>query len=278
MLSQKGEEVKKQIKLDNSVFGADVNHALIRQALFVYLNNQRQSNAHTKTRGDVRGGGAKPWRQKGTGRARQGSTRSPIWAGGGVAFGPKSDKNYKRKLSKKMVKGAIRSAFSLVNQENRLYVMENPELKAEKLTNQVESIVRKLPVAGKLLIVHSGQNTQLYMGGRNIPGLRVIPVNEVNTYELIKNDFVVVTDDSLETISKFWGLGAKKEDAVEETKAVKETKTASAKVSSPKVNSPEASKKKAAPAKSKPAVKAKASSPKANSPKASKKSNIKKTN
>lgn len=205
MLSQNGEEVKKQVKLDNSVFGVEINNALIRQALHVYQNNQRQANANTKTRGDVRGGGAKPWKQKGTGRARQGSTRSPIWAGGGVAFGPKSNRNYKRKLSKKMVKGAIRSAFSLAAKEDRLLIMENPELKAERLTNQVEAIIKKLPVAGKLLIVHKGDNNNLYLGGKNISGLRILPVNQINTYELVKNDFVVLTDDSLKTISEFWG-------------------------------------------------------------------------
>ena len=128
--------------LNDEVFGVKVNKTLLTQAVNTYLANQRQSNANVKTRGEVRGGGKKPWKQKGTGRARASSIRSPLWRGGGVSFGPKSTDNYKVSLSTKMVQNAIRSAFSLKASENAVVVYEDIDLGKEAKTQKLLKLLK----------------------------------------------------------------------------------------------------------------------------------------
>jgi len=219
LYSTKGRKLNKKIKLDESVFGAKVNHSLMRTAVHVYLSNQRQSAAHTKTRGVVRGGGAKPWRQKGTGRARHGSIRSPIWKGGGIAFGPLKERNYRKKLTKKTRKAAIRSVFSFFIKKKGVFILEGIDFDKEHLTKQVIGLTKKLPVEEKVLYIQKGNLKDLYLGSRNLKKVNVITVNEVNVFTLLNHKSLVILKDALDDISKFWGSTTKvtKKDDVEKT-------------------------------------------------------------
>src|SRR5690606_3656947 len=140
--NQKAEEVK-SIELNDLVFNKDVNDKVLAQYTYIYLSNQRQGNANTKDKSEVRGGGKKPWRQKGTGRARAGSSRSPLWRGGGVTFGPTSNVNWKKLTTKAFRKNAMRNALSKVAKENLLKIVDEFKLDADKaLTKQAVNIIK----------------------------------------------------------------------------------------------------------------------------------------
>src|SRR4030042_2585751 len=162
LYSAKGAKLKQKILADETVFNAPINEVLLKKVVYIARQNQRISIANTKTRGEVRGGGVKPWAQKGTGRARHGSRRSPIWKGGGITFGPRSDSNYKRKLTKRMKKAAIRGVFSFLVKNNKVILIENTNLSDKRLTNQLVEIIKKLPVRGRILFIHKGDNQNLY--------------------------------------------------------------------------------------------------------------------
>lgn len=212
LFDKNGKATGKKVKLDDSVFGAPVNEYLLELSVYVYLSNQRKSTAHTKTRAEVRGGGAKPWKQKGTGRARHGSIRSPIWKGGGVTFGPRKERNYKKKMTKKMKKVAIRSAFSLYAKDKKLAIIDTLEIKDKKLTKQVVDLTSKLTDAKKVLYIKNQNNKDFFLGSRNLKDVNVINVNQVNVYTLLNHNFIVVLNDSLEVISKYWGKGGKQKE------------------------------------------------------------------
>lgn len=205
LYSSKGKKLSKKVTLEDGVFAAKINTPLMRTAVHVFLSNQRQATAHTKTRGEVRGGGAKPWKQKGTGRARHGSIRSPIWKGGGVVFGPRTERNYKRKLPNKMKKAALRSALSYFASDKRLVILESLDVDQNRLTKQVLGLTEKLPVEGKVLYIQKGNLKNLYLGSRNLKHINVITVHEVNVYTLLNHKFLVILQDALEDIYKFWG-------------------------------------------------------------------------
>lgn len=226
--SPKGTKTSKKVTVDDVVFNAPVNEHLLQMAVYVYRSNQRSVAAHTKTRSEVRGGGAKPWRQKGTGRARHGSIRSPIWKGGGVTFGPRSDRNYKKKLTKKMRKNAVRSIFSQFAGEKKVLILESTDLKDERLTKQVISLYEKLPVEGNVLFIQPERNRELYLGARNLPYAGVINVEDVNVYTLATYDYIVILQDALDKIHAFWGTDAG--DRKREQKAVRVKKEAHKKV------------------------------------------------
>ncbi len=221
LYSKTGRKLKKKVKLDDSVFGAKVNPYLVSLAVRIYLGNQRKSTAHTKTRAEVRGGGKKPWAQKGTGRARHGSIRSPIWKGGGVTFGPRKERNYKRKLSKGMKKAAIRSAFSDFAGRKKIIIIEKIDLENKRMTKQVIKLTDKLTVEKKVLYIQKGKNRNLYLGSRNLKDIDTININEVNVYNLLNNDCLVIIEDVLEDISKFWGLGKASDKDKEDKKKIK---------------------------------------------------------
>lgn len=221
LYNSKGKKLTKKVKLDESVFKAKVNEYLMGLAVYVYLSNQRKSTAHTKTRAEVRGGGKKPWAQKGTGRARHGSIRSPIWKGGGVAFGPRNEKNYKKKLSKKMKKAAIRSVFADFAERKRIIILENIDFKDGKLTKQMIELTEKLPVKDKVLYLQNGKMKRLFLGSRNLKKINVISVNEVNVYTLLKCSYLVIQQEVLEDISKFWGREITRKVKKEKIKQVK---------------------------------------------------------
>jgi len=170
------------------------------QAVRVYLANQRRGTANTKGRGDVSGGGKKPWRQKGTGRARQGSTRSPIWTKGGVAHGP-HPRDWSLKLSKNMRRQALFSALSArVNEEN-LLVLENLNLDGIKTKVLVE-ILKKLPLKGKTLLILPEKNNQIYLSGRNIDKFEIAIAKDLNPYLVLRSKSLLVLESSLSAIEK----------------------------------------------------------------------------
>lgn len=226
LYSSKARKISRKVKLDDLVFKAKINEPLMRMAIHVHLFNQRQSTAHTKIRSEVRGGGKKPWRQKGTGRARHGSIRSPIWKGGGVVFGPRKVRNYKRKLSKKMKKLAIRSAFSYFAKQKQIVILERLDFSEKRLTKQVVDLTDKLPVEGKVLYIHKGNLQKLYLGSRNLKKINVASINEVNVYKLLDHNYLIILEDTLEDISKFWGKGESKKGISKDkvTQKGKETK------------------------------------------------------
>lgn len=221
LYSAKGKKLEKKVTLSDGVFGVPVNKQLIQVALYVYSSNQRQGTATTKTRGEISGGGAKPWKQKGTGRARQGSIRSPIWKGGGVVFGPRGNRNFKKVLTKKMRGNVMRSVFSLLAKQKKVIVIEGVELGKGKYTQNVLKLVKALPVENKVLFIHSGKVRELYLGCRNLQNVDSIVVEELNVYALTNYDYVVILADCIEAIENRWAAGAKKIEKAEEKSNVK---------------------------------------------------------
>jgi len=203
--SKKGVEIKTGFDLQDSVVNSKINESLLTQYALAYTNGQRQSNAQVKDRGEVRGGGKKPWKQKGTGRARAGSSRSPIWRGGGVTFGPSNVRNYKTPLSKKMIKGAFRSAFSLINKKNKLFIIE--KLGFEKAnTKELADILNKI-TESKITLVQNGNNKALSMSASNNKNIELININELNPYQIIRSRNLILIEDTISYVNEKWGRG-----------------------------------------------------------------------
>ena len=179
----KGKKVS-DIELADSVFGSEPNENIVHSVLVNYLANQRQGTQSTKTRAEVSGGGKKPWRQKGTGRARQGSTRSPQWIKGGIALGPKP-RSYRYRINKKEKRLAIRSILSSKVLEKELTVVDKLELKEIKTKTMAKALV-DLKVEGKTLIVLPENNKNVLMSSRNIEGVKAITANNINVLDLLK--------------------------------------------------------------------------------------------
>ena len=185
------------IELAESIFGIEPNEAIVHSVLVNYLANQRQGTQSTKTRAEVRGGGRKPWRQKGTGRARQGSIRAPQWVKGGIALGPKP-RSYKYTVNKKERRLAIKSLLSSKVLENELTVVDKLELKEIKTKTMVKAL-SDLKVEGKTLIVLADKNENVLMSSRNIEGVKTILLNNINVFDLLKYNNLVLP---LETVKK----------------------------------------------------------------------------
>ena len=192
----KGKKVS-DVELADSVFGIEPNENIVHSVLVNYLANQRQGTQSTKTRAEVRGGGRKPWRQKGTGRARQGSIRAPQWIKGGIALGPKP-RSYKYTVNKKEKRLAIKSILSSKVLEKELTVVDKLEL-AEIKTKTMVKALADLKVEGKTLIIIPEQNKNVVMSARNIEGVKTILVNNINVYDLLKYNKLVLP---LETVKK----------------------------------------------------------------------------
>ena len=178
----KGKKVS-DIELADSVFGIEPNENIVHAVLVNYLANQRQGTQSTKTRAEVRGGGKKPWRQKGTGRARQGSIRAPQWIKGGIALGPKP-RSYKYTVNKKEKRLAIKSVLSSKVIEKELTVVDKLELKEIKTKSMVKALTA-LKVEGKTLIIVPEKNTNVVMSARNIEGVKTITANNINVFDLL---------------------------------------------------------------------------------------------
>ena len=189
VMNMNGENVG-SIELNDAVFGIEANEHVMHLAVVQYLANQRQGTQSAKTRAEVRGGGRKPWRQKGTGRARQGSTRSPQWTGGGVVFAPKP-RDYSFKLNRKVKRLALQSALSCKVAENKMIVLDEltlNEIKTKEMVKVLENIK-----CGKALIVMDGSNKNVMLSARNIPDVKTASVNTINVYDLLKYNTLVVT-------------------------------------------------------------------------------------
>jgi large subunit ribosomal protein L4 len=191
-----------EMDLNDSVFGADINEPVLHQAVQVYLANQRQGTQSAKTRAEVRGGGRKPWRQKGTGRARQGSIRSPQWTGGGVVFAPKPS-DYSQKLPKKMRRLAMVSALSSKVADNQMIVLDSLSMEQPK-TKFIVDMLKNLNVSRKALIVLEGKDETVRRSANNIQGVKTTLANTLNVYDILKYDTFVVTKDAIEAIEEVY--------------------------------------------------------------------------
>lgn len=189
------------VTLNESVFNVEVNKAVLHQVVVAQLANKRQGTQSAKTRAEVRGGGIKPWRQKGTGRARQGSIRSPQWAGGGIVFAPKP-REYRVSLPKSMRRVAMKSALTAKVLENEMIVLESLELDAPK-TKTIVTMLKAFDVK-KALIVTAESNANAYKSGRNVEGIQVIPVNNINVYDLLKYDNLIITKDAVSKLEEVY--------------------------------------------------------------------------
>lgn len=190
------------IQLEDSIFGMEPNEKVVHSVLVNYLANQRQGTQSTKTRAEVRGGGRKPWRQKGTGRARQGSIRAPQWVKGGIALGPKP-RSYKYKVNKKERVLAIKSVLSSKVLESNLVVVDKMDLKEMKTKNMVKAL-QSLKVAEKTLILLPEKNENIQKSARNIKGVKTTLVNTINVYDLLKYSKLVITLDAVKKLEEVY--------------------------------------------------------------------------
>lgn len=188
-----------EIELSDAIFASEVNKNVLHQVVVNYLANQRQGTQSTKTRTEVRGGGIKPWRQKGTGRARQGSIRSPQWTGGGVALGPKP-RDYRFSVNKKVRKLAFKSALAAKAQADEIIVIDGLKMDEIK-TAKIASMLKALN-ADKALIVTAENDTNVYKSARNIKNVSVSCVDVLNTYEILKHDKFVVAKEAIAKIEE----------------------------------------------------------------------------
>lgn len=191
-----------EVELSENVFGAEVNKAVLHSVVRAYLMNQRQGTQSTLTRAEVSGGGRKPWRQKGTGRARQGSTRSPQWRHGGIAFGPKPRK-YKVEINKKVKRIAMKSALSSKVLAGELIIVDNIALNEFK-TKKIVEMLKALGAAKKALIVSAEADRYLYTSAGNIPGIETAAVNSINVYNILKHDTMILTKAAVEKIEEVY--------------------------------------------------------------------------
>ena len=197
----KGKKVS-DVELNEDIFGIEPNEEIVHSVLINYLANQRQGTQSTKTRSEVRGGGKKPWRQKGTGRARQGSIRAPQWIKGGIALGPKP-RSYKYRVNKKEKRLAIKSVLSSKVLENQLVVVDKIPFKEIKTKNMVEAL-NSLKVEGKTLILLPEKNEIVQKSARNIENVKTTLVNTINVYDLLKYNNLVVTLDTVKKIEEVY--------------------------------------------------------------------------
>ncbi len=189
------------MELNDAVFGVEVNTHLVHQAVVLQLANKRQGTQSAKTRSEVSGGGRKPWRQKGTGHARQGSTRSPQWTGGGVVFAPKP-RDYSFKMNKKEKRIALLSALSSKVAESKIVVLDEFKLDEIKTKKFVE-VMNNLKVENALVVLE-GENKNVVLSGRNIPSVKVTATNEINTYDVLKYTTLVVTKAAVEKLEEVY--------------------------------------------------------------------------
>ena len=198
--NMEGKEVDK-IELNDSIFGVEINEHLVHMAVLQQLANKRQGTQKAKTRSEVRGGGRKPWRQKGTGHARQGSTRSPQWTGGGVVFAP-TPRDYSFKLNKKEKRAALKSALTSRVVENKFVVVD--ELKLDEIkTKKFVEVLKNLNVE-KALVVLNDMEEKVIASAANIPTVKTTKTNELNVFDVLKYDTVVVTKAAVATIEEVY--------------------------------------------------------------------------
>ena len=198
VLNLEGKEVGK-VTLNEKVFGAEYNEDLIHQAVVTYLTNQRQGTKSTLTRSEVAGGGRKPWRQKGTGRARQGSIRAPQWVHGGVVFAPKP-RDFEKKMNAQMRRGAFISALSAMMKEKAIIVVDDMNIEAK--TKIAVKVLEALGANRRVTVVTDGVNENAVRAFANLEGKAVTTADILNTYDLVVSDYVVMTKDAIKKIEE----------------------------------------------------------------------------
>ncbi len=196
-------EVVGSLELSDAVFGAPIHVPAMHQVVVAQLANARQGTACAKSRGEVSGGGRKPFRQKHTGRARAGSTRSPLWLKGGVAHGPKP-RDYSQKVNRKVRQLAMRSALSLKATEDRMLVLENANLETPK-TKAMLAFLGKVEATRKPLMVIHESNENVYRSAANIPGAKVIHVDSINVYDILNHEHLIMTAESAQKLQEVYG-------------------------------------------------------------------------
>lgn len=201
LLNVSGEQVG-EIELNDSIFGIEVNEHVLYEAVKNQLANKRQGTQSAKTRAEVRGGGRKPWRQKGTGRARQGSIRSPQWVGGGIVFAPKP-RDYSYRLPKKVRRLAMKSALSSKVENNELIVVNELNLEAPKTKDMIK-ILESIKAAKKALVVTAENNENVIRSSNNIQGVQTSTVNTLNVYDILKYDSLVLTEDAVKKVEEVY--------------------------------------------------------------------------
>ena len=199
VLNLKGEKVK-DITLNAKVWGVEPNEPVVHDAIVLAQASARQGTASTKTRSEVSGGGKKPWRQKGTGRARQGSTRSPQWPGGGIVFGPKP-RNYDKKQNRKERRLTLKSVLSEKVKDKELIVVENLELKSNK-TKDFNNMLKDLKIDGKVLVVFAEDNDNLFLASRNNQNVAVVATEEINVLDLVATKYLLIDESSVKKIEE----------------------------------------------------------------------------
>jgi large subunit ribosomal protein L4 len=201
--TQQGKKSTKKADVPDSVFKTQPNLELLSQYVYVYLANQRAAIAHTKDKGEVRGGGRKPWRQKGTGRARHGSIRSPIWTGGGVTFGPTNMRNWKKKLTKKMKISALRSALSSLVSDDKIKIVDKLSFKDKQLAAQATKFLEALKVPKKALVITPAKDESVMNAFSNLRNVKVVQMGELNVYDLLTGGDIIFLADALTHLEKY---------------------------------------------------------------------------
>lgn len=203
-----GNKATTTAKLDKAVFAVKAeNHELLKQAYVAYLANGRENLAVAKKRGEVSGGGRKPWRQKGTGRARVGSSRTPIWRGGGITFGPTGAENYTKNLNLTAKRKALRQALSLAADESKISVLETFECKEGKVS-ATKKLLDKIGAKGKVLIVVSVKDSLVERATRNLANVKAVQAKYLNVFDILNADTIVISQKGLEMVHEW--LGGKK--------------------------------------------------------------------
>lgn len=201
MLNQNGENIK-DIKLNDNIWAIEPNDAVLHNAIVLARSNARKSTASTKTRSEVSGGGRKPWRQKGTGNARQGSIRATQWRGGGIVFGPTPNKNYKKKQNKKERRLAIKSALSYKVKDNELIVVDAIDFKTNK-TKEMKELLTKLNIENnKVLVVVEELTENICLASRNLANVKLVDFTEVNAFDLVNADNMLITEGALKKLEE----------------------------------------------------------------------------
>ncbi|MBD3366082.1 50S ribosomal protein L4 [candidate division WWE3 bacterium] len=195
-----GTKKKEQLEISDAVFGIEPNEALLTQYIHIYKTNQRQGTSKVKTRAEVSGGGKKPWRQKGTGRARHGSIRSPIWRGGGIVHGP-TPKSWKLNFPKKMRALAIKSALTYKAQEEAILVLETPKFEKPS-SKEMAKILSKMDLHGKVLLVQKENGLAVRKSCANISNLKCALVETLNAYEILLAEKIIFTEDALKFLEE----------------------------------------------------------------------------
>ena len=201
--TKSGNKATSPAKLDKTIFGVvPENHELLKAAYVAYLANGRTSAARTKTRGLVSGGGKKPWKQKGTGRARFGSSRNPIWRGGGIAFGPTGNENYSHKMNISAKRTAIRQALSVASAENNLIIIETFECKDGKVAPTIK-LLEKIGATGNVLLAVSVKDELVERATRNLQNIKVVQAKYLNVYDIMNADNIVISQKALLMITEW---------------------------------------------------------------------------